>query len=804
MMDDWNYKDHVKTNSVDVFQQVTGDILSQMAWQRIDGTVHNVTEEMEIPEISWNDIHPFMKPSKITEFQHRPAMITQSQYAPVCPLPVSEHAPSQSTKRQSKRKSAEYESESESEFESESESESESDSDSDSESDESDDDNFKKKKKKKSKKKKPKKKSKKNKKSKKKNSKKKKSRTSAEPSSPADTTPNKPAIIEKIACLIDYLPNELADAYDTWLEYSLAIYNYGTLQELDEDDIYDLIDKFSQKSLMYVSKFANESALRSYIRPDFDPRKVKTIGKLKEAVKKASSNLYMKYVIKHDNHYVIDSVNNDNAVAEIMLDTFGHLFKYVKGSFYHKKHRVWLKEDESRFWGACLLKLNIRVKTVTMVKGERTEKFHPYSASTTCSNRCQANFFMRTELVHVFKTKQFIDYDTLPEHVVLVNQIKRPYPRRVIEEDRQWLMDRVLVPIFMNEDQCKYFLHVIARLMAGHATDDKRWYILRGERNSGKGVLTYLMKEAFNGGHVEEFDADNFHEKPGGDKAYAFKWVMGINHARLMLSNEFNTSLTVSTNNLKSLTGGDTIKCRIARGHVTSIFMHGSFMCNVNDFPKVDNSDVFQNMEYFHLVNKFKPAEELKSHIKTEKLADASIKVKVVEPEIADAFLQLVLEEYAVERRVMPAGMKEVQDSYLEGFPKVIDLARIIDAAVLFTEDPNHRITASDMACRLEEGALTDEEKRAKEFEMYAAAAQKDSKFAKPYKPPPPKLKACDIRQKLVAMGATYSPSHWFGRVKTSGYIGVAWRDDMNSYVTRNTCEDMEEEQEEEQEEEEY
>jgi hypothetical protein len=363
-------------------------------------------------------------------------------------------------------------------------------------------------------------------------------------------------------------------------------------------------------------------------------------------------------------------------------------------------------------------------------------------------------------------------------------------------------MEKVLVPIFMDQEQCNYFLHVIGRLIAGHSKDDKMWYILRGERNSGKGVLTYLLNEAFNGGHVEEFDADNLHERPGGDKSYSFKWVMDINHARLMLSNEFNTSLVVSTNNLKSLTGGDKIKSRISHGHITSIFMHGSFMFNVNDFPKVDNSDVFQNMEYFHLVNKFKKAHELKPHIKTEKLADPLIKRKVVEPGIADAFLQLVLEQYDLERRVMPAKMREVQDGFEETFPKVIDLARIIDAAALITGDPNHRITASEMARRLEQGALTEEEKQAIADAKQSAASQQDSKFAKPYKPPPSKLKLCDIRQKLVAMGATYAASQWFGppnaRVKTSGYLGVAWRDDMNSYVTRNECEDMEEKQEDE------
>jgi phage/plasmid-associated DNA primase len=96
--------------------------------------------------------------------------------------------------------------------------------------------------------------------------------------------------------------------------------------------------------------------------------------------------------------------------------------------------------------------------------------------------------------VYSFESKQLMPYPV--EGVFFTYKINRKFPAQVGQAIQDQLVEKVLKPILPDEQQRAYFLHCLARALAGEIYD-KKWYICVGERNSGKGVLCELMSYCF-------------------------------------------------------------------------------------------------------------------------------------------------------------------------------------------------------------------------------------------------------------------------------------------------------------------
>ena len=96
--------------------------------------------------------------------------------------------------------------------------------------------------------------------------------------------------------------------------------------------------------------------------------------------------------------------------------------------------------------------------------------------------------------MYSFESKELMPYPV--EGVFFTYKINRKFPAQVDEAIHNQLVERVLKPILPDEQQWAYFLHCLARALAGKIYD-KKWYICVGERNSGKVVLCDLMSYCF-------------------------------------------------------------------------------------------------------------------------------------------------------------------------------------------------------------------------------------------------------------------------------------------------------------------
>ena len=125
--------------------------------------------------------------------------------------------------------------------------------------------------------------------------------------------------------------------------------------------------------------------------------------------------------------------------------------------------------------------------------------------------------------VYSMRQKKLLRYEDVS---VQFNQmIDRVFPE-YNEETLDTLMKKVIIPILPDEEERKYFIYCISRALAGKY-EDKKWFINKGSRNSGKGVLTKLLQNAFKI-FVGTFNSGSLTRKQNenADDAKNLSWVV--------------------------------------------------------------------------------------------------------------------------------------------------------------------------------------------------------------------------------------------------------------------------------------
>ena len=175
-------------------------------------------------------------------------------------------------------------------------------------------------------------------------------------------------------------------------------------------------------------------------------------------------------------------------------------------------------------------------------------------------------------------------------------------------------MEKVLKPIYPDEEEQNYNAHIKARALAG-CYEDKKWYGYSGSRNSGKGTETNLLRSAFEE-YVLEFNAKCliFNNFGNPEPAKALSWVVDKKDARIIISNEIDGDDNTKLNGafIKSLApGGDAMEGRkLYENTVSFIPQFTMFLC-YNKFYDVEPADAKENLEQFEYKSKFVPADEL-------------------------------------------------------------------------------------------------------------------------------------------------------------------------------------------------
>ena len=260
-----------------------------------------------------------------------------------------------------------------------------------------------------------------------------------------------------------------------------------------------------------------------------------------------------------------------------------------------------------------------------------------------------------------FKEKRFIKgkFNRTPI------KIDRDYNDSVTLQSYNDLYNNILLPIFsiktkeedpMRNRLMEYFLYRMSRIMAGHI-EDKKWVLLEGLRNSGKGVLTLLLENAFER-YVKITNSGNFvYKELSTDEAKKQSWMIDYQFVRLAFTQEITINKNSKTSNKvdgnmikKFCSGGDSIEARKNHQDEYQFKLQSSLMICCNDMPDIEPTDTKEFCDEFQMKSKFltPEQEETETKIPTFKYYTADDKVKqyVKESNYIDAFIQLLITSY--------------------------------------------------------------------------------------------------------------------------------------------------------------
>ena len=236
---------------------------------------------------------------------------------------------------------------------------------------------------------------------------------------------------------------------------------------------------------------------------------------------------------------------------------------------------------------------------------------------------------------------------------------------------RAELFARVFYPIFSinqtqpldsgtNNARLRLFHHImykLARALAGKI-EDKTWFLFQGLRDSGKGCLTTLLKNAF-GKYIKAIDANFFKPNPMAvqDPAKANSWIIDCIYARLAITNEIiinpNKEEFIDGNVIKKFcSGGDYLCGRKNYQNEIEFRIQSSLIICCNDNPPVNPADANEKRCQFTMKSKFyNPAENATPVTRLSSFtylpADNTIKEYIAIPAVIKEFIIMIWEGYA-------------------------------------------------------------------------------------------------------------------------------------------------------------
>ena len=254
-----------------------------------------------------------------------------------------------------------------------------------------------------------------------------------------------------------------------------------------------------------------------------------------------------------------------------------------------------------------------------------------------------------------FKQNKFIEGEFNKTFI----KVNRDFNQETNPEIRKQIFNKVLNPVFSidNEEDktqqelLEYFLYRMSRVMAGNI-EDKRWILLQGLRNSGKGVISDILKNCF-GHYVRTTNSGNFEFKRNvGDEGKALSWLIDFQFSRLAITQEINISDNnkINGNSIKKFcSGGDYFQARKNFKDEIEFKIQSALMVCCNDLPETNPTDCLEFMDEFQMKSKFidEDFDGLKLNTFKYYKKDESIKAHFLnKQEVINEFTHLIFESY--------------------------------------------------------------------------------------------------------------------------------------------------------------
>ncbi len=269
-----------------------------------------------------------------------------------------------------------------------------------------------------------------------------------------------------------------------------------------------------------------------------------------------------------------------------------------------------------------------------------------------------------------FREGQFFkDYNNLYTPILIDRDFK-PETNIKIRED---IFKRVLYPIFSidtNQENFKesdrfklmeYMLHKFARVISGHI-EDKNWFKFEGLRDSGKGVFSDLLKNAF-GKYIQSTNASNFINKRGDEDAKSLSWIIDYQFSRLAVTQEIqlDEGKFIDGNKIKKFcSGGDYFSARKNFQDEIEFKIQSALLICCNDMPEIKPTDAIEKCISFKMTSKFVKDIEKESKYSNFQYykADGTLKSDFInKDEVVNEFVLLLIDYYKRDNTAYPQSI---------------------------------------------------------------------------------------------------------------------------------------------------
>lgn len=315
-----------------------------------------------------------------------------------------------------------------------------------------------------------------------------------------------------------------------------------------------------------------------------------------------------------------------------------------------------------------------------------------------------------------FEKEQFITDIHLDSFI----KIDRDYNPNRSEEAKKYIYDKILNPIFTveeeNTDRSKlrdHFLYKMKRVIGGY-NEDKDWFSLIGERNSGKGVLSDLSMQTFES-YIQTTNSENLLKRRqiSEDPSKQRHWMVDLRFARLIITQEIQNDVDTILNGviIKSMcSGGDIIKARKLNQNEEEFRLQCSLLLCANDMPVIKPTDTLEKLITYNMKSIFINDSYSEPKLNTFKYykQDPNIKNRLADKKLKDEFLNIILDAQKVEYpKNLLEENKNNEDDDNNDKQKLFDLFE-------FSNNDNNRISNKDLKFYLKDENINMSVKKAK------------------------------------------------------------------------------------------
>ena len=361
----------------------------------------------------------------------------------------------------------------------------------------------------------------------------------------------------------------------------------------------------------------------------------------------------------------IQVADNDREASNIIYEKIKNILIFSRDNYYYKQNNVWISNFKNI---RCLLinyvmdfnlfKSNDKGDLVDYSQNRRNAVNIADSTLDKCVCNVNDNFvnnIFSSSLGYIlfnngyydFKNSKFINLNDkdFNNKIIFTEKIAFDFDVKLIDNDYINDISNRLFTLPFNKQIGDYYLLNLARGLAGDCM--KRCIFGIGDSNTGKSMITSILKECIEG-YFGDYNAVNLtYKKYSSDEASNLRWLMLLKNKRIICSNELKTGTDIDGNMLKKVSNGG-LDAITARGHCSNeVSFKLPFLMIVfaNDINRITPKDdaVMRRVKAIHYTKVFVDTEpENEFELKMDKGLDEEIKTD----KFKINFLQLLFNSY--------------------------------------------------------------------------------------------------------------------------------------------------------------